>query len=62
MTDAEVREAAQRQNDAAFAAGDFPTRYVEDPGVLAAVARLITSETHIRRGMGSPQVGEELAS
>jgi hypothetical protein len=40
MTPAELRQAARGQNDRDCAAYGIP-RYVEDPGVLAQVARLL---------------------
>ncbi len=41
MSPAELREIARQQNDADHAAGKLPSRYVEDPAVLAAVARIV---------------------
>jgi hypothetical protein len=41
MTPEELRRIAIEQNEADYAAGRLPSRYVEDPGVLAMVARLL---------------------
>ena len=41
MSPAELRTAARAQNERDHAAGLLPSRYVEDPGVLARVARLL---------------------
>jgi hypothetical protein len=46
LTPAELREAAIRQNDRDHAAGLLPSRYVEDPSVLAEVARLLRGTEH----------------
>jgi hypothetical protein len=46
LTPAELREAAIRQNDRDHEAGLLPSRYVEDPGVLDKVARLLHGTGH----------------
>ena len=52
MSPAELREAARAQNDRDHAAGLLPSRYVEDPGMLARVARLLNASQH-----AAPQSG-----
>lgn len=43
-----LAEVARRQNDRDFAAGLLPSRFVEDPAVLAAVAAMVATGTPVR--------------
>jgi hypothetical protein len=52
MTREELRQVAVAQNDDDHAAGKLPSRYVEDIGVLAKVAALLTNELDANGGGG----------
>jgi hypothetical protein len=52
MTIDRLAEVARVQNDADFAAGRMPSRYVEDPGVLLQVATLMAEHQAGKGGGG----------
>jgi hypothetical protein len=57
VSPAELRAAAVAQNDADHAAGLLPSRYVEDPGVLFQVARLLLRDGRAEREADLEQDG-----